>query len=154
MSDDFTIKVLEESDSEALEYCTHRLSIQWKSGMDEIRKLLTCCAQRQDGRLCVIGLLDGQCVGMVVVYLHDEELHPTYGPWLNGLYVEERFRNTSLTMRLLARARLEVKASGIRKIYFSANQPELKERYARLGFKVVEVVSWHNKPVSIFVAEF
>jgi GNAT superfamily N-acetyltransferase len=93
--------------------------------------------------LTLVGLHDGQLVGMVSLKFHDMDTRPDLDPWLGGLLVLPEWRNCGVGTMLMHRATEEARKLDVPRLYLWTHSAE--GLYRKLRWQLVERTKYFDK---------
>jgi GNAT superfamily N-acetyltransferase len=95
----------------------------------------------------VVALEADVLCGSAMLIEHEMVDEPTFGPWLDGVYVAPSFRGRGLGSALVERMVAEAKALGVAALYLYTS--DAQSLYSRLGWTVIETRRHRGETVSV-----
>lgn len=147
-----TIRPLQPSDLETIEFIKKRLSSRWRLTREEIeRQYIRPSFKGNFPYIFVAFTATGEFVGKAFLCLEEEGfLNIRQQAWLSALFVEEKFRGQGVAQKLIKVVEDKCRSLGFPELYLDT--VEAIGYYRKLGnWQEIGTDSWHDEVTTIMV---
>ena len=98
--------------------------------------------------LIVVAKVDGEVVGAAQLKFREMDIYPDREHWLGGVYVLPTMRGKKIAEQIIARLVDIAEQLGVRELFLQTERLE-GGLYGRLGWRPMEIVSYHGNQVRV-----
>ncbi|WP_108125361.1 GNAT family N-acetyltransferase [Saccharospirillum mangrovi] len=133
-------------------YFDHWVSKTDPQGFDRVLSDVSSKTSRLGPPMTLLALEGDVLVGAAELKFHEMSVYPNYEHWLGGVYVAPAYRNQGVANALVTAALNNARDAGIQKLYLQTQQLD-GGLYARMGFKPLEQIVYHDQQTLVMVFE-
>ena len=113
------IEILPPSDKIIIEFIKTRLARRWKMKPSQIqKKIIDPALANSDLPLFFVAKVDDEFAGKIFLFIRQKGYLGIDGqPWINALWVEEKFRGAGIGQKLIEKAKQKVKEMGYKSLF-------------------------------------